>query len=174
MSLDGFNEHQTFGTSPNGASTNPAFYLDSGVPNFGGVCPPISACFDNGASPSQANGNGSAYRPVDANRRPYSQQWNLTIERELPQGIALSAAYVGNKRSPLTSSLNPVNVLDPFASNIQSLGAPVTPINPACATTANPPSSINCSYVPELNAKFTRSEERRVGKECRSRWSPYH
>ena len=23
-------------------------------------------------------------------------------------------------------------------------------------------------------AKFARSEERRVGKECRSRWSPYH
>ena len=23
-------------------------------------------------------------------------------------------------------------------------------------------------------AIFTRSEERRVGKECRSRWSPYH
>ena len=23
-------------------------------------------------------------------------------------------------------------------------------------------------------AKFDRSEERRVGKECRSRWSPYH
>ena len=22
--------------------------------------------------------------------------------------------------------------------------------------------------------KSTRSEERRVGKECRSRWSPYH
>ena len=26
-------------------------------------------------------------------------------------------------------------------------------------------------YVAEHNA---RSEERRVGKECRSRWSPYH
>ena len=24
------------------------------------------------------------------------------------------------------------------------------------------------------NNKLTRSEERRVGKECRSRWSPYH
>ena len=24
------------------------------------------------------------------------------------------------------------------------------------------------------NATLTRSEERRVGKECRSRWSPYH
>ena len=25
-----------------------------------------------------------------------------------------------------------------------------------------------------LIEKLTRSEERRVGKECRSRWSPYH
>ena len=24
------------------------------------------------------------------------------------------------------------------------------------------------------NRRITRSEERRVGKECRSRWSPYH
>ena len=24
------------------------------------------------------------------------------------------------------------------------------------------------------NEEMTRSEERRVGKECRSRWSPYH
>ncbi len=24
------------------------------------------------------------------------------------------------------------------------------------------------------NEEFVRSEERRVGKECRSRWSPYH
>ena len=26
----------------------------------------------------------------------------------------------------------------------------------------------------ERAAKIFRSEERRVGKECRSRWSPYH
>ena len=26
----------------------------------------------------------------------------------------------------------------------------------------------------ELNGRDARSEERRVGKECRSRWSPYH
>src|SRR5256885_6549337 len=25
-----------------------------------------------------------------------------------------------------------------------------------------------------FNTKYVRSEERRVGKECRSRWSPYH
>ena len=26
----------------------------------------------------------------------------------------------------------------------------------------------------KLNRDYFRSEERRVGKECRSRWSPYH
>ena len=29
-------------------------------------------------------------------------------------------------------------------------------------------------YVPEHPVMDLRSEERRVGKECRSRWSPYH
>src|SRR2546430_3086772 len=30
-------------------------------------------------------------------------------------------------------------------------------------------------HVSDMNlASFARSEERRVGKECRSRWSPYH
>jgi len=29
------------------------------------------------------------------------------------------------------------------------------------------------NYTPEFNVN-ARSEERRVGKECRSRWSPYH
>ena len=34
---------------------------------------------------------------------------------------------------------------------------------------------ITTSDVEALGAKFHgRSEERRVGKECRSRWSPYH
>ena len=29
-------------------------------------------------------------------------------------------------------------------------------------------------YLVYLTGKYMRSEERRVGKECRSRWSPYH
>ena len=29
-------------------------------------------------------------------------------------------------------------------------------------------------YTYTHDATFLRSEERRVGKECRSRWSPYH
>ena len=30
------------------------------------------------------------------------------------------------------------------------------------------------SYLAAAKAFIFRSEERRVGKECRSRWSPYH
>ena len=36
---------------------------------------------------------------------------------------------------------------------------------------------LNKEFVPTYiidNFKHLRSEERRVGKECRSRWSPYH
>ena len=32
----------------------------------------------------------------------------------------------------------------------------------------------NNSITHDVTGKYTRSEERRVGKECRSRWSPYH
>src|SRR2546426_4825841 len=35
------------------------------------------------------------------------------------------------------------------------------------------PAALTTMYD-EMAAQATRSEERRVGKECRSRWSPYH
>ena len=33
---------------------------------------------------------------------------------------------------------------------------------------------ITLDEAPDILPCFERSEERRVGKECRSRWSPYH
>ena len=40
---------------------------------------------------------------------------------------------------------------------------------------ANPIQSFTYGMNPlESSIHFFRSEERRVGKECRSRWSPYH
>ena len=41
--------------------------------------------------------------------------------------------------------------------------------------TLNHKMQINLSYLSqEIQTFAIRSEERRVGKECRSRWSPYH
>ena len=35
-------------------------------------------------------------------------------------------------------------------------------------------SELSKGFISQLENDVTRSEERRVGKECRSRWSPYH
>src|SRR5207302_10543770 len=49
--------------------------------------------------------------------------------------------------------------------------------SPSSAACHHPPAahgagiSLLCAWIPCLPS---RSEERRVGKECRSRWSPYH
>ena len=47
------------------------------------------------------------------------------------------------------------------------------------STESNPKSlgdlyNAGLEYAAEDGQKIERSEERRVGKECRSRWSPYH
>src|SRR2546430_12994175 len=38
----------------------------------------------------------------------------------------------------------------------------------------DPAATYNRFSGPNANVRVLRSEERRVGKECRSRWSPYH
>lgn len=113
MSLDGFNVNQTFGTT-GFSGIEPAFYLQNGFPqNFNR--PPF-------IDPSFKNGQGILYRTLDGNERPYSQQWNLTVERELPQGVFGSVAYVGNKGTRLPSNLQPLNVLNPNDPRNRSLG----------------------------------------------------
>lgn len=156
ISLDGYNLNQSFGTlkDPTTNQNDPTFYLDNGVPAPSQTPPFISGSFDNG--------HGILYRPLDANRRSYAQQWNLTIERQLPQNVFLSVAYVGNKGSRLPSSLNPINVLNPFDSKIQGLYANTTPIDASCAT-PNPTKGVNCSYVAELDVPFTSDNQTLFG-----------
>ncbi len=113
MSLDGFNLNQAFNTT-GFSGIVPAFYLQDGFPQNFSRPPFIKEDF--------RNGQGILYRPVDANRRPYSQQWNLTIERELPRGVFASVAYVGNKGTRLPSNLQPLNVLNPNDSKVKALG----------------------------------------------------
>ncbi len=103
MNLDGFNADVSFGSTQGGLI--PAFILSEGFPqNF--QRPPF-------IDPGFRNGRGTMYRPADANRRSYSQQWNLTIERQIGKDALLSVAYVGNKGTRLPSVINPLNVLNP-------------------------------------------------------------
>ena len=59
------------------------------------------------------NGQDLLYRPVDANKRPYSHQWNITVDRELGRNVSLSVGYVGSAGRRLPSSIDPLNAIDP-------------------------------------------------------------
>src|SRR6266496_5182515 len=57
-------------------------------------------------------------------------------------------------------------IRDLYVTGVQTCALPISPSAaavPCC-----------CSTAPPATSKPARSEERRVGKECRSRWSPYH
>src|SRR5574341_2593918 len=62
-----------------------------------------------------------------------------------------------------------VNDTATFAENCASETLPSPPGFPSVAL------QYTSIWLPRVTAGMkTRSEERRVGKECRSRWSPYH
>jgi hypothetical protein len=44
---------------------------------------------------------------------PYTEQWNLNVQRELPYNMMMTAAFVGNRIIHLPSQLNEINQLDP-------------------------------------------------------------
>ena len=106
MSQQGFNANINFSSSNYGYT--PAFILANGFPAISPSQQPpfITSTF--------ANGNSMGiYRPLDANRLPYAQQWNLTIEHQLTPSIAVTAAYVGNKGTRLPSRDAALNALNP-------------------------------------------------------------
>jgi hypothetical protein len=104
ISQDGYNAAAVFGSSNGG--TQAAFILSNGLPANHPVPPNLVSTFDNG-------GNAPVYRPRSANRLPYGQQWNLTVEHQFTGRDYVSASYVGTKGSRLLSQINPINVDNP-------------------------------------------------------------
>jgi len=111
ISLEGFSNTPVFSSSLGGIQ--PAFLLAQGFPRNFQPPPNIRSDFKNGQTITMANGNGSGYRPFDANKRPYSHQWNITVDREVGKDLSLSVAYVGTLGRRLPSSIAPINAVDP-------------------------------------------------------------
>ncbi|MCI0628812.1 MAG: hypothetical protein L0387_45405 [Acidobacteria bacterium] len=108
---DGFSLTQTFSSTQGGLVA--PFTLRDGFPQDFRKPPFLDPSFLNGQA-------GPLYRPVDSNRLPYAQHWNLTLERQFGQNLHLSAAYVANKSTRLLSAVAPLNALDP---RLLSLGS---------------------------------------------------
>ncbi len=104
ISQDGYNAQAVFNSSQGG--TQAAFILSNGLPSNHPVPPSLVPTFDNG-------GNAPNYRPRTANRLPYMQQWNLTVEHQFTDRDYVSASYVGTKGTRLLSHIDPINVVNP-------------------------------------------------------------
>ncbi len=84
------------GTSPTGFVDDPAMYLSQRYPDFKGKLP----------NTDPSSGNWDAYQTTapDANRPGYVQNWNFTVQYELPKATVVELAYVGNKGTRLWGS----------------------------------------------------------------------
>jgi hypothetical protein len=163
ISQDGYNASASFTSSQNG--TLAAFVLSDGLPSNHPVPPNLVSTFDNGA-------NTPVYRARTANRLPYAQQWNLTVEHQFTGRDYVSASYVGTKGTRLLSQIAPINVVNPsFLSLREKLndefqpgdtevdGVPVPFPDFATVMTGCPPSVAQalarfpqyCNTIPGLN-----------------------
>lgn len=104
ISQDGFDANPTFSSSKEGLQA--AFLLQDGFPQNFPKPPFINASADNGSGSIN-------YRPFDANRLPYAQQWNLTVEHQFTSNFYVDGSYVGNKGTRLLSGVAPLNALNP-------------------------------------------------------------
>lgn len=111
ISTDGFNENVAFSSSVGGLV--PAFNLADGFPQNFTPPPFIDSGALNGQGLRAANNGGGNYRPFDANRLPYTQQWNFTLEHQFTSEFYISAGYVGTKGTRLGSSIIPINAINP-------------------------------------------------------------
>jgi hypothetical protein len=54
-----------------------------------------------------------AFSPKKDGYAPYSQQWNINVQRELPYNMFITAAWVGNRIIHLPSQINRINQMNP-------------------------------------------------------------
>lgn len=84
------------GTGSSGFVDDPAMYLTDTFPAFAGTLP--------ATDPSVGNFDASSTTARDANRPGYVQNWNLTLQYQLPSDTVLELAYIGNKGTRLWGS----------------------------------------------------------------------
>jgi hypothetical protein len=51
---------------------------------------------------------------------PYSEEWNVNVQRELPYNMFATVAYMGNREIHLPSQLNSLNQMDPKFLSLQN------------------------------------------------------
>jgi hypothetical protein len=111
---DGFNTSVVLNSTDGGIT--PGTMFNEGFQNAQYQTPPFfNLAFDNGKAPG-------VYRQFNNGHLPYTQAWNLTVERQFTSNFYVNAAYVGNKGTHLISGITSPNVLNP---SLLSMGNPL-------------------------------------------------
>lgn len=119
--------------------------LGSNVPGYGqwdgnSAAQPAQITFSD---PSFLNSTGVLRQfGKEVGNTPYTESWNVGIQRELPSNIFLSVAYIGNRSLHLPSLLNPINQTDPRF--LSQFCASADPTDPNCPMS---PGSPNFSWT---------------------------
>ena len=89
----GYSASPSFSSADGGIT--PSFNLDGGFPAY--QHPPFfESTLGAGYTTAIPVGSGISYdRPDTAGRSPYTEEWNLTLERELPASMIVSLSYAG-------------------------------------------------------------------------------
>jgi hypothetical protein len=136
VSTLGFSASPSF-SSPNGGIT-PAFNWDSGFPAY--THPPfydptLNTGYNTTTGPA---GGGIGYGdPQLGGRAPYTQNWNLTVERELSPSTVVKASYSASNSHFLPTGIGRGIWSDQIQPQYMALGAlltqPATPANISAA-----------------------------------------
>ncbi len=153
--------------------------LEASAPDVLNLTQPFPAgyaCIGNFGTNCNISGNGLATLPgafpINVTSIPtqtkysYSQQWSLSVQRELPRSFVATFAYVGSKGThltverqinqlePISPALNPFALHEPFllavpgasvadCTNLGSITKPVFLLQNGTTVTSNNPASVN-------------------------------
>src|SRR2546430_14026667 len=162
-------------------STDPAPATDSGSGSDGGALAPATGSGDSGdSSPAPATVVPPATSaPVRAPASPVAAQAAVQKAATRSGSVARLAKPAVSKQGSRRKYARTMSVRarqHHFPVRKQSSPPPAPELEGASAGVVWLNRTLSDPTPPSLRLKprFARSEERRVGKECRSRWSPYH
>jgi hypothetical protein len=114
---EGFSSSTTYTGSPN--NLTPSVYISNPFPTG---LNPIA-----GSSQGLLTGVGATFEtPITGdNHVPYTQSWNFDIQRQLPQGVLIDAAYVGSHGVHLNSAGENDFQLDQLTPQALALGTKI-------------------------------------------------
>ena len=102
---------------------------------------------------------------------PLFKDWNEVLQHraEITDGKYLREAIYGLKEPPQEETVEIIRMSEVDTQTVEWLWEPYIPFGKVTIVQGNPGEGKTTFAL-----RLARSEERRVGKECRSRWSPYH